>query len=263
MKELHEYAKLLPPLEGADYEALCQDVKARGLMNPIVLKDGKILDGRNRARVCEDTGVTPRYENFNGGDALAYVISQNLRRRHLGLNQRAVLALDLEKRFASEIALDPASKPGRKKIGSINRADTRGKKERSAAGRAAEALQVSIDLVYHAKRLAKHYPEKLQAVRNGALSVTEALIEGLGDRARVAAIKEQSKQRLERLNKHNRQVGDFLDAMRDATKAYVAALKVAEDSTERFSAEAVKFTIRRLNQVRKLQDEFEAALNKK
>jgi ParB-like chromosome segregation protein Spo0J len=64
---------------------LTDDISAHGLIDPIVLFEGMILDGRNRAVACERAGVSPRYVQFGGGreDALIWVISHNLKRRHL------------------------------------------------------------------------------------------------------------------------------------------------------------------------------------
>src|SRR4029077_18662026 len=98
MKQLHEYAEFFPRLVGEDFKALCNDIKTNGLIQPIMLKDDKILDGVNRAKACEETGTRPKYAGVNGGNPLDYVISQNVLRRHLTPSQRAVLALELEKK---------------------------------------------------------------------------------------------------------------------------------------------------------------------
>src|ERR1700675_1006975 len=37
----------------------------RGLLEPIILHEGLILDGRNRYRACQIAGVEPRTERFN------------------------------------------------------------------------------------------------------------------------------------------------------------------------------------------------------
>ncbi|WP_374356448.1 hypothetical protein [Thermomonas sp.] len=57
--------------------------------HPIVLLDGKILDGRHRYRGCLDVGVEPRFTDFTGDDPVAYVTSENAARRHLTPSQLA------------------------------------------------------------------------------------------------------------------------------------------------------------------------------
>ena len=72
------------------------DIAAHGLVHPIVLLDGKVLDGRNRLFACQRAGVPPRFTQWQGeGSPLQWAISANIRRRHLSPSQRAVLALDL------------------------------------------------------------------------------------------------------------------------------------------------------------------------
>jgi hypothetical protein len=81
----HKLASCFPLLTGADYAALVADIKMHGLIEPIVLFEGKILDGRNRYRACLGARVEPRYRNFTGtyAEAAAFVISANIHRRHL------------------------------------------------------------------------------------------------------------------------------------------------------------------------------------
>ena len=54
-----------------------------------------MLDGRNRYVACELAGIDPRFEEFTGGDPLAFVISENIARRHLNESQRAMCAARL------------------------------------------------------------------------------------------------------------------------------------------------------------------------
>jgi len=81
----HPLAGLFPPMEGAEFDALVADIKANGLRELITVYQNKILDGRNRYHACRALGIEPRLTPFTGDDgaARAFVISKNLRRRHL------------------------------------------------------------------------------------------------------------------------------------------------------------------------------------
>jgi hypothetical protein len=94
MYEPHPLSMLLPRMTEDEYRALCDDIHAKGLIDPIRLFQEKVLDGNNRQRACEETGVTPRYEPFDGDviAARALVLSVNLKRRHLSTGQRALIA---------------------------------------------------------------------------------------------------------------------------------------------------------------------------
>jgi len=87
-------AAIFPLIGEVELAELVADIRARGLLSPIVLHhDGTILDGRNRYAAMRAIGQEPRYQTWRGpGTELEYVISQNLRRRHLNESQRAMVA---------------------------------------------------------------------------------------------------------------------------------------------------------------------------
>lgn len=95
MLPFHPLANIFPLMEGADYSALVEDIRRHGLREPIVVLDGLVLDGRNRLRACEDAGAAADTVAFTGDDPVAYVVSANLRRRHLSESQRAVCGAKL------------------------------------------------------------------------------------------------------------------------------------------------------------------------
>jgi len=91
--KFHPLADLFPLMEGAEFDALVADIKKNGLHYPIVLYDGKILDGRNRYRACLAAGFEPATRNGDHhiGDPAAFVTSRNIHRRHLTAEQKRAL----------------------------------------------------------------------------------------------------------------------------------------------------------------------------
>jgi N6-adenosine-specific RNA methylase IME4/ParB-like chromosome segregation protein Spo0J len=89
---VHTAANLFPLMDDAAFDELVEDMSANGQREPITLYQGKILDGRNRARACERLGLVPVLRRWDGDDPTAYVLSLNLARRHLTESQRAMVA---------------------------------------------------------------------------------------------------------------------------------------------------------------------------
>jgi hypothetical protein len=102
---VHPDADLFPMLPDDELQALADDIKANGLVNPIILMDGEhngravefIVDGRNRLKACELAGVEPRFERVEG-DPAALAVSLNTKRRNLDKQQLAVIAAKAWKR---------------------------------------------------------------------------------------------------------------------------------------------------------------------
>jgi ParB-like chromosome segregation protein Spo0J len=113
----HPAADRFPLLEGEEFDALVADIAANGLRESILLHpDGSILDGRNRLRACQQAGVAPRFEPWDGqGSEEAVVLSLNLHRRHLTPEQRRAVVLTLrgqgqsERQIAAALQTSPAT----------------------------------------------------------------------------------------------------------------------------------------------------------
>jgi ParB-like chromosome segregation protein Spo0J len=102
--EYHPAAALFPlmDMDGPEFGELVADIYEHGLLQSIVLHEGKILDGRNRYRACQHAGFEPRFEEWNGESPTAYVLSLNLHRRHLTDGQRAAIAVEAMERIEAE-----------------------------------------------------------------------------------------------------------------------------------------------------------------
>jgi len=95
--KLHPLAKALPEMSAEEYEKLKRSTEANGLREPVVLWEGKILDGRHRYRACRDLGVDLKTRPFKGtwDKAVQLVLDTNLHRRHLKPDQRALIAVSV------------------------------------------------------------------------------------------------------------------------------------------------------------------------
>jgi hypothetical protein len=99
----HEFAEMMPVAGEKDYEDLTESLDLHGLRNPIVLikvtKDDRehyeILDGYNRHRGCIDTKVEPRFVEYVGNNPGAYVYDQNVPRRHMTDDEKAMAVVNL------------------------------------------------------------------------------------------------------------------------------------------------------------------------
>lgn len=91
----HPYADLFPWIEGPAFDDFVEDVRANGIHEPIVMYEGQVLDGRNRYMAARQLGIEYPATEYEGGDPLGYVISLNLKRRHLTESQRSNVAARL------------------------------------------------------------------------------------------------------------------------------------------------------------------------
>jgi N6-adenosine-specific RNA methylase IME4/ParB-like chromosome segregation protein Spo0J len=152
--EAHPLADIFPLLDGPELAELAADIGTHGQREPIVTYESRVLDGRNRYRACLLAGVRPWFKPFDGVDPLAFVVSANLKRRHLTESQRAMVAA----RLAT--------------LRDGQRADL---VEGLPIGRAATLLNVGDRSVARAREVLEHgAPELQRAVDQGAIAVSTA-----------------------------------------------------------------------------------------
>lgn len=101
--EYHPVANIFPLMQGIEFDSLVSDIRRNGLLEPIWLYQGKIIDGRNRYRACLVANIPPRFREWEGkGSLIGFILSLNLNRRHLDSVQKAIAAENALPFYASE-----------------------------------------------------------------------------------------------------------------------------------------------------------------
>lgn len=80
---IHEAAEGFPMASDEAIADLAADILKVGLLTPLKMLDGKLLDGRNRLLACEKADVAPRFEIISGDDPYELAWSFNGERRDL------------------------------------------------------------------------------------------------------------------------------------------------------------------------------------
>ena len=180
----HPLAALIPPMSADELAKLIVDIAANGLLEPIVLFEGQILDGRHRYQACEAAGVEPRYEEFAGPDPVSFVLSKNLHRRHLSSAQKAAIAaeaLPLLEKQAKERQRQAGGNHGNQYTGLPVDKKIYQPMDEEEADRAPQSIDRAASLtgtnrqyVSDAKRIAENAPDVFTAMKSGEISMPEA-----------------------------------------------------------------------------------------
>lgn len=159
--DVHPLAELFPDLSAGEFSEMVQSIKDDGLDEPIVVSDGKILDGRHRYKACLKAGVNPTTVAYDGPktpEAIAkFVWRANGVRRHLTASQRSMIA--------AKMANAPKGQPY----------SNASKEAFVSQDQAAEVTGVSRAGVQRAtKVLNEAAPEVVEAVSDGTIAVADA-----------------------------------------------------------------------------------------
>lgn len=153
--EFHPWTRLFPLADGNGLEKLALDIRQYGQSTPIMLHEGKILDGRSRYRACTLIGVEPITQEYDGIDPLGWMINKNLLDRNLSVGQKIAVAVGV-------ILLEPKMIPDP------------GKARESFFAAYAEKFGVGRSGIERMFQCHNRKPELLERVRDGELSLSEA-----------------------------------------------------------------------------------------
>ena len=92
---IHPACALWPRPSDEEVNAIAEGMKTEGLLNPIWLFEGAILDGKIRYEACRIAGVEPRFETYVGDDPIRFSIAQNRERRHINSTDLTFVVAEL------------------------------------------------------------------------------------------------------------------------------------------------------------------------
>lgn len=184
---IHPAAEIFPLIEGEELKALAESIKQHGQQLPILLYQGKVIDGRNRCRACQMAKVEPwtATADLDGMTPLEFVLTLNDKRRHMTREERSFSAAKAKVVFEAEAKErqkaagkehgrgkpESGKNPEEKKVPVPGPEPIKG----DARDKAGEAFGVSGKSVDRAEKvLEKGTPELVAAATKGEIPLTKA-----------------------------------------------------------------------------------------
>ncbi len=168
----HDIANIFPLLRGEELASLVEDIRENGLIEPIWLYEGKILDGRNRYVACCEAGIEPTFRQYKGNDPIGFVISLNIERRDLSATAKAIAACkalplyEAVERRGGDHKSNGTEETKTKKFSGLISGEN--------AHLVAKKFHTNGQYVKYIKALAEDFPEIYQRMVDGELTVVEA-----------------------------------------------------------------------------------------
>jgi hypothetical protein len=189
--KFHAVADIFPMMSPAEFRELKEDIAKNGLLEPIWTYKNQIIDGRNRYLACKEIGVDPVYiewRSVNGTSLIDFVLSLNLKRRHLNASQKAMVAVDALPFFeeqAHKRKLSTLKKGINTPVGELVPHREKGRSRDIVA----KQFGVSGRYIQTAKTIAEKLPELADQIRKGEATITQGKVK-IKRLERVAAFKE-------------------------------------------------------------------------
>jgi len=181
-EKFHPIASVFPPMSEGEFQAHKEDIKLHGQIEPIWLYQNRIIDGRHRYRACVELNIEPKFSEYKGSSPISFVVSLNLKRRHLDASQQAVIVLKTLPEIEREAKERQRAGGGNKKnatvkaksvIPMLGQAIDKG----AAVKLAAKRHHISHGYLSYAKEIQEKAPELLEQIEAGTISIPKAVQE--------------------------------------------------------------------------------------
>lgn len=201
--EIHEVCAVFPMMTTEEFGGLKADIAAHGQREPIWTHEGRVIDGRNRLKACQELGIDPVVREWDGnGSLVEFVVSLNFHRRHLTSGQKAACGVDVEAQLAVEAKAqkhETVVKAG-KRSGEVRKKKSRDaqnytserkseetsnevqrvepssseKAAKKSITKAAKLVGSNRQYVHDAKTVAEKSPELIEKVKKGEITLPQA-----------------------------------------------------------------------------------------
>lgn len=202
--KVHPAASLFPLIEGEDFEDLVFSIKTMGVLQPIIVSNGVLIDGRNRLRAVTKLRQEGRTISLptkeldpETPNICEYIFDTNAHRRNLTPDQTAMISTDVwpmiakerdSKQVATQFKKGVSPNPGGKPKAEVSvdsptpePRDTKKRDEQSTVGQIAKLAGVSHHKARQAVAMVKAVEagelpkETIQEVRQGTKKLVEVL----------------------------------------------------------------------------------------
>jgi ParB-like chromosome segregation protein Spo0J len=165
---VHPAADEMPEIDETTFALFKADIAKHGVLVPIVIQHGTLIDGRHRVRAARELGIPcPSIEAKDGIDAVELVASMNLHRRHLSPDQIVARVVLLEDTLAKHTAPKPHVRSETRRVG-------------KASVETAKKLGVSRATVERVQAVKRKAPEKIKDIAAGTTSANKIIREMKG-----------------------------------------------------------------------------------
>jgi N6-adenosine-specific RNA methylase IME4/ParB-like chromosome segregation protein Spo0J len=163
----HERTQL-PPLAEPARAALCDDIRKRGIVEPLeVTAEGIVLNGCERLLAAQQLGLSEVTVRIVApDDQVEHIILAALQRRHLSASQRAALALELDRYRELKESADTRRRQNLKQVAEVEELPPQGKTRDHVANWAG----VSARTVQDAATVQRHDPDLFEKIKAGELA---------------------------------------------------------------------------------------------
>jgi len=167
---------IFPEANQEDFDQLVDSIRINGFDKklPVIVYNGEVIDGWNRVKACEQLGIEPRIEQFQGTDqdAMQFIVRSNTR-RNLTKGQWATIAVEasammdkLKAEAAKRMLAGKADPPEKVPEGSA--------RARESRQLLAKAHNTNSRYVAQAQALKAEAPDVFDQVKAGKLTLQDA-----------------------------------------------------------------------------------------